>query len=140
MRSTAIQLSQMSLVAAILKEIQTQVPDAPMPPGRVVNLICDCATRIVAEAAIDFHGVTEGMGLHRWLTSDDTGLSSKFMAHVVYGAPRSKFYWPRDEDDLGRCRRLILACGKPTPENFNKLSEFPEWAPAMEKLKAEFHL
>ncbi len=140
MKSTALRLSQMSLVTAILKEISTQAPDAPMPPSRVLDLICDSATRIVAEAAIDFRGSRESMGLNAWLSSDDTGLSSKYMAHVVYGAPNSEYYWPRDEDDLGRCRRLIVACGKPTAENLDKLLKHPEWEPSVTKLKSEFSI
>ncbi len=130
----------MSLVTAILKEIESQVPHAPMLPPRVVNQICRCADKIVAEAAVDFRGAKEGIGLDAWLKSDDTGMSSRFMAYVCYGAPPVALNYPHDGDDFGRCRLLIIACGRPSEEGINELNKYPEWADSIAKLKAEFHL
>lgn len=54
------------------------------------------------------------MGLQAWLSSDDVGSSSRFMAHVLASAiiPRdlveSKPH-PLDPSDLGRCLRFLSA-------------------------------
>jgi hypothetical protein len=48
------------------------------------------------------------MGLAKWLASDDTGMSSKFMAAVL-GGIGGKYAHPWDADDFGRCVRLLDA-------------------------------
>ena len=135
MNKTAMRLSQMELVSAILNEINRQIPDATLPPARVLNLICSSATEIVREAAIEFRGASEGMGLHAWLKSDDTGLSSKFMAHVLYGGPKCEMNYPHDANDFGRCERLLKACGEPEPSKWLDLLQYPEWRPWVAKMK-----
>lgn len=44
-----------------------------------------------------------------WLTSDDTGLSSRFMARILSGLPPGdgQPYHPYDTSDFGRCHRLL---------------------------------
>ena len=133
--SEGLNLSQMDLVSAILKEIDRQCPKATMPPCRVLNMVCQSATNIVREAAIPLVPSCPGIGLAAWLKTDDTGLSSRFMAHVFYSGPKCDMNYPRDTDDLGRCQRLIEACGEPEPSKWLDLMEYPEWRPWVAKLK-----
>ncbi len=64
-----------------------------------------------------------------WLARDDTGLSSKTIAHVLAGTPepREGGKPPQDLEDLGRCLRLL----KLLPEWRARLPEigkrYPEW-------------
>ena len=130
----SLQLSQMELVSAILAEIDRQCPGSKMPPCRVFNLICQSATAIVSEAAISFKAASPGMGLAAWLRSDDTGLSSRYMAHVVYGGPKCERNHPHDSADWGRCLRLIEACGKPDQEKLKALQTETGWGRWIETL------
>jgi hypothetical protein len=134
-KNADMNLSQMELVSAIFAELDRQCPGASMPPSRVLNLICRSATEIVREAEIEFKPATPGMGLLAWLSSDDTGLSSLFMAHILYDAPKADANFPRDNDDLGRCERLLSACGHPTEEKWAELSMFEGWNKPIELLR-----
>lgn len=51
--------------------------------------------------------VREELALADWLLGDDTGTSSKWMAHVLLGGPKCEDDWPWDDDDFGRCSRLL---------------------------------
>lgn len=69
-----------------------------------------------------------------WLLSDDTGMSSKTILAVMTGSTGSHIgYPPADNDDFGRCYRLL----KLFPQWRSRLQEvavaFPEWGP---KVKA----
>lgn len=44
-----------------------------------------------------------------WLAGDDTGASSKALAHAAAGVPGKDQSHPHDPSDLGRCIRLIEA-------------------------------
>jgi len=60
-----------------------------------------------------------------WLTSGDTGVSSKAIAaHMTGGEVDRTWGWghPHDPDDLGRCLRLLAL--------------FPEWAPRIGEMAA----
>lgn len=103
-----IQLDQMGLFIAINKEITRQFPKTAVIP-RQVNAVIAAANAIVAEFANGEILTTPGMGLTAWLASDDWGVSSKFMAGVLSGKFVAEKGYPRDPDDFGRCRRLILA-------------------------------
>jgi hypothetical protein len=63
--------------------------------------------------------------LGSWLSSNDTGISSKAIAtHMSGGTVRDGWGWgyPHDPDDLGRCLRL--------------LELFPDWKPRMREMAA----
>lgn len=66
-----------------------------------------------------------------WITSDDTGISSKTIWAVMMGAVADdgRYGRPYDGDDFGRCHRLLELI----PEWKSRLGEvatrFPEWAP-----------
>lgn len=72
-----------------------------------------------------------------WLSGPDhlRGLSSETMFKHLLGLPYGQMFYPRDEDDLGLCRRLlgdIPALRERLPE-MAKVS--PEWAEAVQKLQ-----
>jgi hypothetical protein len=56
-----------------------------------------------------------------WLTSGDTGASSKALWSVMMGVPSDKSH-PHDGADLGRCIRL--------------LDRIPEWKPRLKEMAA----
>lgn len=59
-------------------------------------------------------GSSDLLAVAEWLTGDDTGLSSKYMAAVAIGGKVTKSSWcdptPSDAHDLGRCVRLVEKC------------------------------
>ena len=67
--------------------------------------------------------------LVEWMASDDCGLSSMTMACVMAGAACDRPSTPLDDDDFGRCHRLV----KRFPQFRGRLHEvadtYPEWKP-----------
>lgn len=116
--SEGITISQVDLVSAILRELDRQHPGLKAPT-RLLNSVIAAAKDIVAEAAEVRPKVADGMGLGAWLNSDETGLSSKFMAHVLAGGPFSHNNYPHDPSDFGRCLGLLRA----VPELRDKLPQ-----------------
>jgi hypothetical protein len=107
----------MSLVGGILRAIG-DLDDKIMVSPRHVNAVVRAADEIMKELDRDDVMATPGMGLKAWLKSDDTGRSSKFMAHVL--APKTNKYFhlaaegchdafPYDVGDFGRCVRMLDA-------------------------------
>jgi len=77
--------------------------------SRQTNVILQAATDICLALQTDVP-VTSGMGLTAWLASDRTGLSSKYMAHVLTGKSLgAKYAHPHDPADFGRCLGLLEA-------------------------------
>lgn len=108
-------LNQIALITAITEELNRQIPGLPAD-GRM-NVIIKAANNICAEYSRELVFASPGMGLEKWLDSDDTGKSSLYMAWCLSGGQFG--YWqhrrqpeadyPRDPADLGRCIRLIEA-------------------------------
>lgn len=112
--------SQITLVAHIAKAFGNRLVNT-----RQFNAIITAANNILAEFERPSVPATPDMGLTRWLASDDTGLSSLYMASILsdryrlwlVAAPkdfptRNKLetpHYPRDADDFGRCYRLLKA-------------------------------
>lgn len=123
----SIQINQISLIAAIAKEIDRQHPGAGVESSRF-NTIIQAANSICQEFAKPVVKASEGMGLTAWLASDDTGLSSRFMASKLTGMFEAKYAYPRDPADFGRCLRLVEA----VPELESKIRDMSqhgkEWA------------
>ncbi|WP_321154015.1 hypothetical protein [Serratia nevei] len=103
-----IRLNQISLIAAIAKEIDRQHPGIEVE-ARWFNTITQAANSICAEFAKPVVKASEGMGLTAWLESDDTGASSLYMASVLTGQFIAENHYPRDPADFGRCLRLVEA-------------------------------
>lgn len=116
MKNEGFHIDQITLVSDIMKALSKQNRKIPAEP-RLMNCVIAAANSIVAEFAKPIVKATPGMGLNRWLDSDDTGSSSLFMAWILtagdvrywWGRKSPEFAYPRDPDDLGRCIRLISA-------------------------------
>jgi hypothetical protein len=125
--------SQMSLVSTILGAF----PKDFMATTKLLNTITRCATEIVVEARRDPVMAEPSMGLPDWLASDDTGLSSKYMASVLADPPfRAQVNRPWDASDFGRCYRLLRAVPE-LRENFGRLANCPTPWPALHSKWAE---
>lgn len=103
-----MKISQMDLVHAIMNTMQTAgVKDITV---RQFNSVIAAANSIIAELEQPTVKATPNMGLVAWLKSDDTGLSSLYMASVLCGHPDfAQYAHPHDPDDFGRCYRFLLA-------------------------------
>lgn len=119
-------LDQIALISAITQEMNKQFTGIPADERintviKAVNSICDEYGRepVLAEFNI---------GLNAWLASDDTGLSSRYMASILSGSFTATNNYPRDPDDLGRCIRLTIS----VPEYANLVhlmqASGPHWA------------
>lgn len=113
------QINQISLVSAILKELDRQGKDQTPPiiaavSTRQFNVICDAATTICQSMATDDIPSKPNEGLQCWLGGHDTGVSSLTMAAVMFNAGNyvgnpHRFSHPHDSDDFGRCHRFLEA-------------------------------
>lgn len=113
---------QVELVGAILKELARQSGNEGIN-SRQMNAVIRAADTIIDELREPHKAASEGMGLLAWLASDDTGISSRYMAYVLAplaGLPGLLSYgyrnpFPRDPDDFGRCVRLLQAAPELRP-------------------------
>lgn len=94
---------------------------------RQMNAILKAATDIHDALTKEHHPAIREMGLAKWLASDDTGLSSRYMASVLSLASGASVHcgrtrssdgapaYPLDPDDFGRCVRMLDACPELSP-------------------------
>jgi hypothetical protein len=124
-------ISQRDLVIAILKHLEEETSRYGLVP-RQINAIISAADAIVDELAKPVVLATPGMGLPAWLACDDTGLSSRYMAHVLCGAPECANNHPHDMNDIGRCERFMAAVPG-TRERLDMMRACsPDWAAVVE--------
>src|SRR6185295_20410450 len=107
-KNEPIHLHQIQLVTDIFEAIKKQAPIEGVY-GYQLNAVCEAANMIVDAFKREFVPATPGMGVDAWLACDDTGLSSKFMCHVLCRPIGAECEWPRDAGDFGRCYRFLLA-------------------------------
>jgi hypothetical protein len=100
-------INQIELIAAICEELGRQGVGS-LPP-RKINAVIASANAIIAAYESPDRPSRPGMGLDEWLRSDDTGMSSRFMAWVLCGGPLAEGARPHDLDDFGRCSRFLDA-------------------------------
>lgn len=127
-----VSLSQIDLIAGIGKLVEKLSGKKLAGTARHFNTIIAAADLIVADFARGHTPATSGMGLAEWLKSDDTGLSSRFMASVLAGAPQDRHFddcdHPWDSDDFGRCVRFLEAVPE-ARENLSRLKAYsPVWS------------
>lgn len=101
-------INQINLIGAILKELEKQ--KIPNIKTRVLNKIVEAANSIIDEYQRKDIIAKPGAGINAWLASDDTGLSSEFMAITLNERGVRKFAEPMDSDDFGRCIRMLRVC------------------------------
>lgn len=118
-------ISQIELVAAIAKHLEKSGVKTLIP--RQLNAVIQAANIIIDELKEPERKSRPGMGLDAWLRSDDTGISSEFMAGVLSRKFMREYGHPHDGDDFGRCVRLLEACPE-LRENLDSIKTFsPEW-------------
>lgn len=122
--------SQMDLVSGILKTIDRLGVKVAGP--RVINACIKAANDILAELERPDVHATENMGLAAWLKSDDTGMSSKFMAHILARGPLADPAYPIDPSDFGRCFRFLRVFKVP-PDVAPMAKHGKEWAGYVER-------
>jgi hypothetical protein len=120
-------ISQMELLGAIFTELDRQGVKSLV--SRQTNAIIAAANDIIAQCEREPVMTTDGMGLKRWLASDDTGASSCYMASVLGGFDRP-YAHPHDLGDFGRCSRLLVA----VPEFRERLGEMRSKSPRWSRL------
>lgn len=128
-------ISQPELVGAILLHLDEQ--GVKEMNTRQMNAVVAAANGIIAEFDREHVSAKPLMGLRAWLASDDTGLSSLFVAHVL--APLAGLGYvhcdrgedrdhPRDPADFGRCVRLLEAVPELRPHLPRMAEHGPVWA------------
>jgi hypothetical protein len=100
-------ISQIELVGAIFTELDRQGMQSLA--ARQMNAVINHVNEIIREIESPPRMSSPGMGLQAWLASDDTGMSSEFMAATLSGQFSRRYAHPYDLDDFGRCMRLLEA-------------------------------
>jgi len=108
-----MKMDQMKLVCDVVKAFGKQKKTMKRSTLNVIIASCNA---IIAEEERPFVAAVPGMGLVDWLASDDTGLSSKFMAKILCNGPRAEYAHPLDASDFGRCYRFLKAVSLPGVE------------------------
>ncbi len=117
-----MQVNQIELISAIAKHLEKKHGKASVSV-RQMNAVIEAATLIVDAFAREDVPAIPGMGLAKWMKSDDTGLSSRFMAAVLSGIQMvPEKHHPHDPSDFGRCYRLLEA----VPELRGKMDRMKE--------------
>ncbi|HEN3662929.1 TPA: hypothetical protein U5E42_002712 [Yersinia enterocolitica] len=122
----AYKLNQISLVAAITKEMHRQCLN--IPADNRMNVVIAAVDSICAEYAREPIGITPSMGLGSWLASDKVGASSKYMASILSRKFVSRYTHPHDPDDFIRCIGLIKAAPELEDKILFMFGESHEWS------------
>lgn len=105
-------ISQLELVGGICKLVSEECPT--LNP-RQMNAIARGADMILEELRQPDRPSVAASGMEAWLKSDDTGMSSRYMAFTIGTGPPAEYAHPWDPSDLGRCLRLLEACPELRP-------------------------
>lgn len=104
---------QIDIITAISRVVSRAAVDQngdDLISPRQINAIFKAADMVVGAMAVEDHKAYKGMGLAAWLECDDKGMSSLYMAHVMYETPRwAEQFYPVDPSDFGRCYRFLEA-------------------------------
>lgn len=126
------EVSQIGLMSDIQQMLGEKYPHIKLNT-RQFNTVLQVSATLADSLNKPTQRAEEGMGITAWLASDDVGMSSKFMAHVLVplpGAPEHAH--PYDPADFQRCRKLLLAVPE-LVERLPKMAEQSEiWAGLVE--------
>lgn len=105
--------SQVGLVSAILTYLG-KCEGMQLVSNRVVNTIIKAADLIVKQVQRPDVMATPGMGPAAWRRSDDTGVSSCYLADILENGISDEQHrfpnpYPHDPGDFGRCVRMLEA-------------------------------
>jgi hypothetical protein len=126
-------VSQIDLLVHIIRFLDRRGHTHVSP--RQLNAAIQAANIIVAAFAVPHQPAVSGMGLARWLASDDTGLSSECLARhlaplagidVPVGGRGTDY--PLDPFDFGRCLRLLEAVPELHPHLARAADISRQWA------------
>lgn len=127
-----LQINQIKLFAAISAELEKQAKAQKrkaVVSTRQANAIIKACNDIIAALATEDIPSKPGMGLTNWLASDDTGMSSKALAHHLCGAGTEPLnHHPLDVSDFGRCYRFFKAVPEARPLLPKMRSVSKQWA------------
>ncbi len=125
-------VSQIELVSAILLHLEKKEKIKSVLP-RQINKVIEAANIVVDAMAQEYRPATANMGISSWMGCDETGLSSKYMAHVLASPAgvltqraidagvicnrqqQEEKNFPHDPGDFGRCLGLLLAVPEMRP-------------------------
>jgi hypothetical protein len=130
MAGEALLITQIELVSGIFGLLEQLQPGIALLQ-RQSNAVIAAADAILAELKTPERTVRPGMGLAGWLQSDCTGASSLFMAHHLvgyWGGTASRYDYPRDAGDFGRCLGLLSAVPALLLRVEDMADTGPEWA------------
>jgi hypothetical protein len=118
-------VNQMDLITAITKELGRQGLIEVNP--RQYNALIAAVDDICAALYVEHIPALPNIGLLRWLASDETGSSSKYLAYTLFPseAPKAEYAHPHDIGDFKRCVGLINS----VPEAKNNLDLIRERSP-----------
>lgn len=112
-------LNQFELINLLAKYIEEKGIKEVIP--RHFNSLIKAANVVIEEFSIPYQPAKPGMGLKQWLSCDDVGASSRWLASYLSGYQFSSPYaHPHDFGDFNRCLKMIEA----VPELSPKLQEF----------------
>ena len=118
-------ISQIELLSVVLHELERQGVKSLY--SKQYNEIIASINNIIEVAERKAVLTKPNMGLDAWLKSDDTGISSEFMAGVLSKTFYRKYGHPHDIDDFGRCMRLLVAVPELRSELSLMKAESKEW-------------
>lgn len=116
-----MKIKQLQLITAMMAEVSRQskeAGEADLLESFQMNALIDGANLAVERFNREAIRASDNTGLKVWLASDDVGMSSKFMAHVLAGGPKCEFAYPHDPADFNRCVKFLRA----VPEARKKLN------------------
>ena len=130
-------LSQIDLITAISRHLEQNGCKNFVP--RQFNAIIQAADLIVNAFKQEYQPAQPNRGLEAWSRSDDTGQSSKAMAHHLapmagldtyhVNEPKAR---PYDSADFGRCVRLLDAVPELRRHLLRMAEVSPQWAALVE--------
>lgn len=119
-------LSQTDLVGLIFKWGEKR--GMKMLNSRQMNVVIKAADMILDEWNNPHREAIPNSGLTNWLASDDTGMSSMFMAMALTGGHLPDNRHPYDAGDFGRCVRMLEAIPEIKPSMDQMANHGPIWA------------
>jgi hypothetical protein len=130
-------VNKLELVASIYKELGRQNPKLPLESA-LYNKVIEVANLIALECKRERVYATSHMTPQTWINSDDVGSSSRYMlAALTNPSPTPDGATPCNALDLGRCIRMVKACGLESeiPRLFELGYDWNRIAKNWEKLK-----
>jgi hypothetical protein len=126
------QVSQITLASVLMKVVTQTYPELTIN-RRQYNAVLNAANTLAEELNKPHVAASDNIGLEAWLATDDVGLSSKFLALKLSGAPEALEYaHPHDSVDFKRCCKMLKAIPELQSKLSNIAKESDVWAGLVE--------